>query len=104
MIKLKNIRMKPKLIGIFLLVGMLPLIGVGWWSSHLAKDALMEDAYSQLEAMREVKKAQVQRFFGERQSDMGVLADTVQSLKMAEFNKLASIQDLKKIPGRRVLQ
>lgn len=52
MIKLKNIKMKPKLIGIFLLVGMIPLIGVGWWSSHLAKQSLMEDAYGQLEAMR----------------------------------------------------
>lgn len=54
MIKLKNIKMKPKLIGIFLLVGLIPLICVGWWSGHLAKKSLMEKSYGQLEAMREV--------------------------------------------------
>ena len=34
MIKLKNIKMKPKLIGTFLLIGLIPLIGVGLFYSH----------------------------------------------------------------------
>jgi methyl-accepting chemotaxis protein len=96
MIKLNNIKMKPKLIGAFLLIGLIPLIGVGWYSSNLAKDSLMQSAYGQLEAMREVKKAQIDRFFKERQGDMAVLTDTVQSLKIAEFKKLSSVQELKK--------
>ena len=96
MIKLKNIKMKPKLISIFLLVGIIPLICVGWWSSHLAKKALMTQAYDQLKAMREVKKAQVQRFFAERQGDMGVLVETVSTLRNEAFEKLTAVREVKR--------
>ena len=58
MTTLKDIKMKPKLIGLFLIVGLIPLVLVGWWSSKLATDALMAKSYGQLENVREIKKAQ----------------------------------------------
>jgi methyl-accepting chemotaxis protein len=96
MIRLKNIKMKPKLIGIFLLVGMIPLISVGWWSSHLAQKSLMTQAYDQLDAMREVKKAQVQGFFKDRQDDMNVLVETVSTLRNNAFDKLTAVREVKR--------
>ena len=48
--------MKPKLIGLFLLAGIVPLVIVGWWSANLATDALMEKSYGQLEAVRGIKR------------------------------------------------
>lgn len=49
--------MKPKLTVVFLLVGLLPLILVGWWSASVATDALLDKSYAQLENVREIKKA-----------------------------------------------
>ncbi len=96
MIKLKDIKMKPKLIGLFLLVGIIPLILVGWWGSRLATDALMTKSYGQLEAVREIKKVQIEKFFAERQGDMGVLVETVGTLRKEAFAKLEAIQEIKK--------
>ncbi|MEE4359392.1 MAG: methyl-accepting chemotaxis protein [Desulfococcaceae bacterium] len=94
--KLKDIRMRPKLIGLFLLTGLLPLFIVGAWSSKLATDALMEKSFNQLEAIREIKKNQIEKYFSERKGDMGVLVETVETLRQNAFEKLAVVQELKR--------
>jgi methyl-accepting chemotaxis protein len=96
MVKLRDIKMKPKLIGLFLLIGLIPLIMVGWWSARVASQAMREDAYGQLRSLRDVKKNQTERFFDERRGDMSVLVETVGKLRDEAFNKLDSIQELKK--------
>ena len=96
MIKLNDIKMKPKLITLFLLVGIIPLVLVGWWSSRLATNALMEKSFGQLESARGIKKAQVEKYFAEREGDIQVLVETVGSLRTESFRKLGAIQDLKK--------
>ena len=45
MFSLKNVNMKPKLIGLFLIVGILPLAVVGFWAANLATGALMEKGH-----------------------------------------------------------
>jgi len=95
MFSLNNLRMKPKLMALLLAAGLVPLTLVGWWASHKSDTALMGASYNQLESMREVKKSQIERFFAERQGDMGVLLDIVDSLKLAAFSKLGSVQQLK---------
>jgi methyl-accepting chemotaxis protein len=96
MLRLKDIKMKPKLTGLFLLVGIIPLAIVGYWASSLATDALMEKSFGQLESVRGIKKAQIETFFGERKGDMGVLMETVGTLRQEAFGKLEAIQELKK--------
>ncbi|GEM_PF-109107 len=96
MIKLKNIRMKWKLIGLFLLVGLIPLSVVGWQSSRMATEALTEKAYWQLESVRDIKKADIERFFAERRGDMEFLTETTGSFRKAAFEKLETVQELKK--------
>ena len=96
MIRVRDIKMKPKLIGMFLLIGLIPLVIVGWWSAQVASEAMMETAYGQLRSMRDVKKNQVERYFTERRGDMSVLAKTVDKLRGEAFNKLESVQELKK--------
>ena len=53
---LKDINMKPKLIMLFLLVGIVPLVFVSFWSSRMTSNALMDQSYNQLTAIRELKK------------------------------------------------
>jgi len=95
MIRLKDIRMQPKLIGLMLLVSLIPLGLVAWLSSWSATQALLHLSTNQLESMREVKHAQISRFFEERQGDMGVLLETSRALLAAETAKMQAVQDLK---------
>ena len=61
--RLKDIKMKPKLIGLFLIVGIIPLVIVGWWASRLTTESLMEKSFGQLESVRGIKKAQIDHEF-----------------------------------------
>ncbi|MBW8000828.1 MAG: methyl-accepting chemotaxis protein [Planctomycetes bacterium] len=46
--------------------------------------------------MRDVKKAQIEQFFAERKGDMGVLMETVNTLRKEAFAKLTAVQTIKK--------
>jgi methyl-accepting chemotaxis protein len=94
--RLKDVSMKPKLIGLFLAIGLLPIVLVGFWSGRLATESLMETAYDQLEAVREIKKTQIQRFFEERRGDMSVLLETVTALEADAFRRLSAVQEIKR--------
>ncbi len=74
MLKFKDIKLKPKLIGLFLLVGIIPLAIIGWISESAADEALMKQAFNSLEAVREIKKSQIESFFKEREGDLKVYA------------------------------
>ena len=88
---LNNVKMKPKLIGLFLIVGLIPLAAVAAFSMVKARDALQEQAYNNLEAVHEIKRYQVNTYFQERQGDMGVLVETVSTLRDETFSKLEAL-------------
>ena len=96
MAKQRNVTMKAKLIGFFLVVGLIPLALVGFWSSMQATGALMQKTYDGLEAVREIKKGQIEGYFQERRGDMGVLLETVSTLRREAFAKLGAVQQIKK--------
>ena len=96
MFNLNDIKMRPKLLGLFLLVGLIPLAIIGWYSQKSAGDALMHASFNQLKSVQQIKKTQIENYFKERQGDMGVLVETVNTLRMEAFRKLKAIQELKK--------
>lgn len=85
MFSLKNVKMKPKLIGLFLLVGVIPLALVAFWSATQSTKSLMDESFNKLTAIREIKKTQIEKYFGEREGDMGVLIETVSTLRKEAF-------------------
>mgnify|MGYP006272398737 CR=1 FL=1 len=91
MFRLKDMNLKPKLIMLFLLVGVIPLAIVGFWATQLSTDALMESSYGQLNAMRQVKSTQIHDYFQERRGDLNVLVNTVDSLRQAAFKELEAV-------------
>ena len=107
MVKLSNVKMKPKLITLFLLVGIIPLVIAAWLSYNQsdaalgeaktqAGDSLEKQTFAQLVALRDVKKNQIEQYFSERQGDMGVLVETVNTLRDEAFKKLTAIREIKK--------
>jgi len=87
--------MQPKLIGLMLIISLIPLSIVAYFSAQKASNALLQSSYNQLTAMREVKKSQLERFFAEREGDMGVLMETTGALLESQKKKLQAIQKLK---------
>jgi len=83
-LKLNDIKMKPKLIALFLLAGIIPLIAVGWWSSQKATDALTKASFNQLEALRSSKKSQIEDFFKERLQDIEILSKSADTFSIID--------------------
>ena len=85
-----------KLVAAFLAVGLIPFGILGYFTWKSASDALENQAFNNLEAVRSIKKGQIEKFFGERKGDMGVLVETVGTLQEEAFRKLTAIRDIKK--------
>jgi len=96
-----------KLVSSFLACGLIPLGVVAYMSYSTAstgmdtinakgEEGLEQNAYNQLVALRDVKKAQIETYFGERQGDMGVLMETVGTLREESLNKLVALREVKK--------
>jgi methyl-accepting chemotaxis protein len=90
---LSSVKLKPRLIAAFLLVGLLPFAIVGALSVVKSSGALERAAFSQLEAVRGIKRAQIEKFFGERKGDIDVLAEIVEHLGVSPGNAEARFED-----------
>jgi len=77
-------RLKHKLLAIFLAVALLPTLLIGFISSYIASDSLEQQAFSQLVAVREIKKSQILSYFAERKGDLEILTETV--AKVVDFS------------------
>ena len=89
---LKNLKIGPKLITAFLAIGIVPFAIIGLVALDRASDALSRQAFNQLEGVRGIKKAQIETFFAERKGDMGVLMETVDTLRTEAISKLTAIR------------
>ena len=92
----KDMKLGTKLLVSFLAVGVVPLAFVGVISLTKSSNALSQASFNQLNSVREIKKVQIEKFFAERQGDMGVLVETVGTLRKEAFDKLEAIQMSKK--------
>ncbi len=101
---LNDIRMKPKLISLFLMVGIIPLAIAVWISFRNSSAAIQAQAFNQLKGVRDIKKAQIEKFFGERQGDMQVLTETVNTLREEAFAKLTAVREIKRSAVERYFQ
>jgi len=103
---MKNLTFGRKVtIGVFLvvLIGIIPLLVVGFQSSRLAKAALEKTATGQLISLREVKKKSLQVYFQERAGDAEVLGKTIAAFNgeyeshysfLGEYTKIYGYYDL----------
>ena len=71
-------KLKHKLLVTFLAIGLIPTILLGVISSYISSTAIEKQAFSQLTAVREIKKTQITQYFSERQQELDMLVTTVQ--------------------------
>ncbi|MEY8199910.1 MAG: methyl-accepting chemotaxis protein [Colwellia sp.] len=77
-------KLKIKLLITFLAIALTPMLLVSAISSYVSSSAIEKQAFSQLVAVREIKKAQIKGYFAERRGDIEVLSGTVQ--KVLDFS------------------
>ncbi len=92
---LNRLKMQPKLILLFLLVGLVPLIVATGLGIMQSRQALQAQAFEQLDAVKTIKRHQLEDYFAERQSDITVLANTARALQEAGFDTLHATQNNK---------
>ena len=108
-------KLSTKLVASFVACGLIPLGVVAFMSYSTANSGMatitqrggqgLEDgAYHQLVALRDVKKAQIEKYFTERKGDMGVLVETVGTLRHEAFNKLRANAEVKRAAVKRYFQ
>jgi methyl-accepting chemotaxis protein len=90
-----QLKIGHKLLLIFFFIGILPAFAIGLISLWQNREALTEQAFSQLESLREVKKAQIDDFWAEQRSDMQILINTVANLRQTAWQQLQSVQENK---------
>ena len=96
MFKLKDVRMKKKLIILFLVAGLVPLAVIGLWSSKLSSKSLLQQSFNQLNSVRELKHEEIETYFEDTEVGMEVLVETVSAIRNEAMNKLEAVQTLKK--------
>ncbi|MCP4322218.1 MAG: methyl-accepting chemotaxis protein [Alteromonadales bacterium] len=73
-------KLQKKLLIAFLLLGLTPTLIVGGLASYVSSSTIEQQIFSQLVAVREIKKAQIESFFAEREGDIKVLSKTIEKL------------------------
>jgi methyl-accepting chemotaxis protein len=87
---------RSKLLALFVLLSLVPLGVVSGLAYFQARNALQQAAFDKLEAIRTIKKNQIESYLAERQSDAGALADIVNTLRQEAFTRLGTIRDTKR--------
>ena len=81
---------------LLLVLGVVPLGGLGVTSMIRSTGELTRQVFSQLEGLREIKKAQIQRFFDERRSDLDTLILCIDRFRHDALLELSAIHEARK--------
>lgn len=76
MIRFADFRIRPKLVGLLVVTGVIPMVIAVYFSSKLAADALIHKSFDGLTTIQSIRKGNIDDFFNERLADISVLADS----------------------------
>lgn len=93
---LGKLKIGQKLMLCFLALGVLPALTIGLFSLQEASKGLENLAFQQLQSVREIKKAQLEKYFSDRQHDMDALVEVGSTLRQQALEKLTAISEVKK--------
>ena len=79
-----NIRMKPKLLFLFIMTGIAPLAIVALIGSYSASTALLDQAFGQLRTIQAIKRDKLQSALDERVGNLKLLANSKDAQKFLE--------------------
>lgn len=75
MFRFSNLRIRFKLIILFIITGSIPLVIVGFSGSRLATEALLNKSFDQLTTVQTIRKNQIEEYFKDRFTGIQVMAE-----------------------------
>lgn len=93
---LRNLKLSQKLVITSLLIGLIPALLILYVTINAASESLEKQSFNQLISVKSNKKSQIERYFSEREGDLHVLLNIVETLQYNSFQSLSSVQELKK--------
>lgn len=94
---LKKMKLGPKLITYFLVLGLLPLILVGILAYQKASSSLYDEAENKLTAIREIKKTQIENYIAEAENRLEALDEDYETFDL--YYSLKKIHDKQNVQG-----
>lgn len=76
MIRFADLRIRPKLVGLLVITGVIPMLIAAYFSSRLAAEALINKSFDGLITIQSIRKGNIEDFIKERLADIDVLADS----------------------------
>ncbi len=76
MFRLADIRIRPKLLFLFIQTGLFPLLVVGFFSSSWTEKSLIEESFNNLTSLQNIRKGQIENYFSKSFADIRLLADS----------------------------
>lgn len=73
---LNKINIRTKLVLILLFASLIPFVTIGLIAINISREAMLTKIFTQLESVRDSKKAQIERYFSKTKSDISVLANS----------------------------
>jgi len=83
-------KLKHQLLCTFLAIGLFPTLIIGYIASTVASNAIEKQAFSQLVAVREIKKTQITNYFTNKKNDIKMLASGIQ--KIIDFDAYENLE------------
>ncbi len=88
-----NIRLRPKLLALFLLSSLLPLVLTGWMTARWLGEAANEAARTRAATLIEVKKNRLEQTLARYRADMETLTNSTQTLYTQQAHQLETVRD-----------
>ncbi len=76
MLRLSDIRIRPKLLYLFIQTGLFPVLVVGFLYSYWTEKSLIEKSFDNLTTIQTIRKGQIENHFGRSFVDIRLLADS----------------------------
>lgn len=70
-------RVGPKLLALFFIVGIIPLVILGWYVKTLSEASFMTETFAKLESIRQIKKSTLEKYFVRYQTDARTLVNAI---------------------------
>ncbi|MBF0270697.1 MAG: methyl-accepting chemotaxis protein [Magnetococcales bacterium] len=96
MIRLQDIRLRPKLTVLLLLCGLIPVLIFWWLRDHQADQSKRLQTITHLESARSIALTEIKRHIAERRADMEILAQIAAENHQQARGALESLRDVKK--------
>ena len=81
---------------LFTLAALVPLGILAFMAVSTARRSFIQERFSQLQSVRDIKKSQIEKFFENRESDMNVLVETVSTFRHEAIQKLTAVREVKR--------